>query len=419
MKECGVGFGCRVGKKLYLCTVLFVLKYNFKLFKVVASTPLTMSEYIYRLLSDSILKAHKYFPVIIVTGPRQSGKSTMCRHLFPDYKYTNLEDISLRTDAMRDPGGFLESLGENAIIDEVQNVPEILSMIQVRVDEFKDRKYILTGSSNFSLLRTRSQSLAGRAAIFTLLPFSLLEPKSILDAKTTDTIITEGLYPRVIAQNTPFDLYYRGYYNTYVERDLRDLLKVKNIMAFDKFMRLLAARIGSEFNASSLAREVEVSSVTIKEWLSILMTSYIAFPLMPYHINCSKRLTKMPKIYFYDTGLACFLLGIDNAEVLKSHQMRGPLFENLAVCELIKSRYNEGKDPRLYFYREKSGVEVDVVADDGGGQHLYEIKAGATLRSNYMDNMKKVKETLPNVTATTVIYDNEGVPPLSVNIRDI
>lgn len=320
---------------------------------------------------------------------------------------------------MRNPIGFLDALGEKAIIDEVQNVPEILSMIQVRVDEFKNRRYILTGSSNFSLLRTKSQSLAGRAAIFTLLPFSLPEVKDIVDNQSTDRIITEGLYPRVIVRNIPPDLYYRGYYNTYVERDLRDLLKVKNIMAFDKFMRLLATRIGSEFNASSLSRETEVSSVTIKEWLSILMTSYIAFPLKPYSSNYSKRLTKMPKIYFYDTGLACFLLGIENEEVLKSHQMRGPLFENLAVCELLKRRYNDGKEPRLYFYREKSGLEVDVVAEEGSGLHLYEIKAGANLRSNYMDNMRKVKETLPNVNGTTVIYDSEGNTPLSVNIREI
>lgn len=378
-----------------------------------------MSEYINRLLSTRILEAHEYFPVIIVTGPRQAGKSTLCRHLFPDYSYVNLEDISLRTDAMRNPIGFLDALGDRAIIDEVQNVPEIMSMIQVRVDEYKERKYVLSGSSNFSLLRTKSQSLAGRAAIFTLLPFSLLEPKGILDMQSTDLIITEGLYPRVIAQNAPYNLYYKSYYNTYVERDLRDLLKVKNLMAFDKFMRLLASRIGSEFNASALAREAEVSSVTIKEWLSILMTSYIAFPLMPYSVNLSKRLTKMPKIYFYDTGLACFLLGIESEDVLKSHQMRGPLFENLAICELLKRRYNDGKDPQLYFYREHSGLEVDVVAEEGGGLHLYEIKSGATLRSSYMENIMKAKEILPNVKATTVIYDSEGYPPLSVNIRDI
>ncbi|MDE6582890.1 MAG: AAA family ATPase, partial [Duncaniella sp.] len=231
-----------------------------------------MSDYIDRLVAPSILEAHRYFPVIEVTGPRQSGKSTLCRHLFPNYTYTNLEDISIRTEAMRNPVGFIDSLGERAIIDEVQNVPDLLSMIQVRVDENKNRKYILTGSSNFSLLRTKSQSLAGRVAIFTLLPFSLREAKSIMAEKSTDSIIIDGLYPRVIADNAPVEMYYRGYYNTYVERDLRDLLQIKNLMAFDTFIRLLASRIGSEFNASAIAREAGVSSVTIKEWMSILMT---------------------------------------------------------------------------------------------------------------------------------------------------
>ncbi len=377
------------------------------------------TEYIDRLLTPSVLEAHKYFPVIVITGPRQSGKSTLCRHLFPDYTYTNLEDITLRTNAMMDPTGFLDSLGKNAIIDEVQNVPELLSMIQVRVDEFEDRKYILSGSSNFSLLRTISQSLAGRAAIFTLLPLSLKETKGIVDNRSTDNIILDGLYPRVIAKGVPSSLYYRNYYNTYVERDLRDLLNIKNILAFDKFIRLLASRIGSEFNASSIAREADVSSVTIKEWLSILTTSYIAFPLMPYYANISKRLTKMPKIYFYDTGLACFLLGIDTEEKLQTHQMRGRLFENLAICELLKGKYNQGKDPRLYFYREKSGLEVDAVEEVGGSLHLYEVKSANSIRPDFLENMKAVQKSHPNVSQTTVIYDGKTMAPLTLNIRDI
>ena len=378
-----------------------------------------MSEYIDRIVSPDIMEAHKYFPVILLTGPRQSGKSTLCRHLFHGYTYVNLEDITLRTEAMRNPAGFLDSLGDKVIIDEVQNVPEILSMVQVRVDEYKSRKYILTGSSNFSLLRTRSQSLAGRAAIFTLLPFSLIEIKNLVAKESTDSIIVNGLYPRIIAEHAPSELYYRSYYNTYVERDLRDLLKIKNLMAFDTFIRLLAARIGSEFNASAIAREVGVSSVTVKEWMSILMTSYIAFPLMPYYKNVSKQLTKMPKIYFYDTGLACFLLGINSGDILKNHQMRGALFENLAICELLKRSYNQGKDPRLFFYRDTTGLEVDVVSEENGGLHLYEVKAGATLRSGYLDNMKKVSGILPNVTGSTVIYDSEAYSPISLNIRDI
>lgn len=378
-----------------------------------------MTHYIDRLLTPGILEARRYFPVIVVTGPRQSGKTSLCRHIFPDYNYVNLEDITTRTFAMGNPAGFLDSLGNEAIIDEVQNVPDLMSMIQVRVDEHPERRYILTGSSDFSLLKTISQSLAGRAALFTLLPLSLAEVREIAADRSIDRIIIEGLYPRVTADEAPYDIYYRSYYNTYVERDLRDLLRVRNIMAFDSFIRLLAGRIGSEFNASAIAREAGVSSVTVKEWMSLLSTSYIAFPLMPYYKNISKCLTKMPKIYFYDTGLACFLLGIDSEEVLKTHQMRGALFENLAVCELLKKQYNAGKDPRLFNYREKSGPEVDVVAEQGGSLHLYEIKSGKTIRPDFIAKMADVRHRLDNVTSATVIFDGESLPPMTLNIRDI
>lgn len=378
-----------------------------------------MSEYIDRLLSVSVLEAYKYFPVMVITGPRQSGKTCLCRHLFPDYTYANLEDITLRAGASQDPAGFLDSLGDGAIIDEVQNVPEILSMIQVRVDEDSHKRYILTGSSNFSLLQSISQSLAGRAALFTLLPFSLKEIRTLIKSQSINQVILQGLYPRVIAGNMPFEIYYRNYYNTYVERDLRDLLKVKNILSFDKFMRLLASRIGSEFNASTMAREVGVSSVTIKEWLSILMTSYIAFPLRPYYNNISKQFTKMPKVYFYDTGLVCFLMGIDSIEKLSSHHLYGALFENLAICELLKKSYNSGRDPRLYFYREKSGLEVDAITEHGTDMHLYEIKSGETLRPEYIKKMKEVTEKMSCKVESTVIYNGESHKPFAVNIRDV
>ena len=378
-----------------------------------------MDKYIDRLLAPIILNSHNYFPVIVITGPRQSGKTWLCRHLFSDYKYVNLEDITLRVGAAQDPISFLDSLGKTVIIDEVQNVPELLSMIQVRVDEDPESHYILTGSSNFSLLRTVSQSLAGRAALFTLLPFSLKEVEGIVSSHSINQIMLEGLYPRVIAGNAPETIYYRSYYNTYVERDLRDLLNVKNILAFDKFMRLLATRIGSEFNATTLSREIGVSSVTIKEWLSILTTSYIAFPLQPYYNNMSKQLTKMPKIYFYDTGLACFLLGIDSEDKLKSHQMRGALFENLAICELIKRDYNQGNDPRLTFYREKSGLEVDALTEYEGVLNMYEIKSGETLHADYLKNLKDVALKISNKTISHVIYNGENLPPLAINIRNI
>lgn len=378
-----------------------------------------MGDYIPRLMGRRVTEAHKYYQVIVVCGPRQSGKTSLCKHLYPDYKYVNLEDITTRSSAITDPTAFIDSLGQTAIIDEVQNVPEILSMIQVRVDENPGSRYILTGSSNFSLLQTISQSLAGRAALFTLLPFSLPEIKALVADESIDTILVNGLYPKLITNQIPASMFYRNYYNTYVERDLRNLLKVKNIVVFDKFMRLLAARIGSEFNASALSREIQVSSVTINDWLSLLVTSYIAFPLHPYFVNVSKQFTKMPKVYFYDTGLACFLLGIENAEQMAQHPLCGALFENLAICELIKRDFNAGKDCRINFYREKSGIEVDAVINNGLNLNLYEIKSSQTLRPDFTANMKQAATALKTGTTGTVIYNGPSIPPLFLNIRDV
>lgn len=378
-----------------------------------------MSEYIFREITPQILEAREYFQVIVVTGPRQSGKTRLCTEIFSDYKYVNLEDIGQRALATEDPIGFIDSLGGKAIIDEVQNVPDILSMIQVRIDANPEYSYILTGSCDFALMKSITQSLAGRAALFTLLPFSLKEAKNMVKDLSIDKIILKGLYPKVISGGVPYSIYYRNYYNTYVERDLRDLLKVKNLLVFDKFVRLLASRIGSEINASSLSREVGVSSVTIKEWLSLLFTSYIAFPLMPYFNNVSKQLVKMPKIYFYDTGLVCSLLGIDSDEKLSNHYMRGALFENLAVCELIKSKYNDGLKPNLYFYRDKGGLEVDVVDATNSDLHLYEIKANSTFKSNFTNNMKALSSEFSSVKECTVIYDGTTIGRTAINIKEI
>lgn len=378
-----------------------------------------MSMIISRAIAPHIEEAHKYYPVIVVTGPRQSGKTFMCRHIFEDYKYVNLEDITSRVAATADPGAFLESLGDHAIIDEVQNVPDLLSMIQVSVDNNPDKRYILTGSSNFALLQSITQSLAGRAATFTLLPFSLIEAHEAIEDKTIDSVMQSGLYPGLIAKGIPSEMFYRNYYNTYVERDLRNLLKIQNLLAFDTFIRLIASRAGSEFNASALAREAGVSSVTIKEWLSLLTASYIVFPLRPYFANISKQLTKMPKIFFYDTGLLCFLLGINSAEQLEKSPFRGAVFENLAICELIKREYNSGKDPLIYFYREKSGAEIDALVSRNGRLSLYEIKSSETLRPDFIQNMKATATLLPEVDTTTVIYNGASIPPVAINIRDI
>lgn len=378
-----------------------------------------MNEYIPRLLSSKIEEAAKYYPVLVITGPRQSGKTSMCRHLYPDASYVNLENVTTRAKAANDINAFLDSLGDMAIIDEVQHVPDLLSMIQVRVDENKKLRYILTGSSNFSLLRTITQSLAGRSALFTLLPLSFMEFNSVQKELNTNELMWQGQYPGVIAEGFPVHNFYSNYYNTYVERDLRDLLKLRNLLTFDKFVRMLAIRVGSEFNASALAREVGVSSHTITEWLSLLATSYIAYPLAPYFSNLSKRLTKMPKVYFYDTGLLCYLLDIETYEMLENHPLRGAIFENLAMGELLKSRLNKALDPNLYFYREKSGLEVDAVLMTAGFLHLYEIKAGKSIRPEYFDNINALKRSQNNISASTIIYDGDSLPPICVNIRDI
>ncbi|MCM1139744.1 MAG: ATP-binding protein [Muribaculum sp.] len=376
--------------------------------------------YIYRDITPRIEDANKVYPIITITGPRQCGKSTLSRHLFPDYRYVNLEQIVNRSMAAADPQGFIEGLGHKAIIDEVQHSPQLLSEIQVKVDEDRSCRYILTGSSNFSLLSNVTQSLAGRTALFTLLPFAFSEIKDLVQIEDINQLIWNGFYPGVICNGiSPAD-FYDNYYNTYVERDLRDLLKVSNLLKFDTFVRMLALRVGSEFNSSSLSREIGVSSVTISEWLSLLVTSYIVFELPPYYHNPSKSLTKSKKIYFYDTGLLCNLLSITNPDMLGSNPLRGAIFENLAVAEIMKKRLLKSNRPNMYFYRENRGVEVDVVIPNGTGSlQLYEIKSSKSLQPDYAANMKKMSATIGVPTQSTVIYNGQSLPPMALNIRDI
>lgn len=378
-----------------------------------------MTNYIDRLISSKIKEASDYFPVITITGPRQAGKSTLCRHLFPDYKYVSLERIPVRTAAMEDLEKFMNSLGDKVIIDEVQHVPEILSEIQCRVDEDKRLRYVLTGSSNFSLLDNVSQSLAGRTALFTLLPFAEEETRDYCSKTDTNTLLFNGCYPGILVDGVPPELFYANYYDTYVERDLRNLLKVSNITAFDKFVHLLALRVGSEFNATALSREVGVSSVTINEWLTILETSYIAFRLQPYYNNPNKRLTKTPKVYFHDTGLLCYLLSIETKQHLDIHPNRGQVFENYVVAEMMKQDANQNRRNRLFYYREIQGLEVDILRLGGSEILLYEVKSGKTYQSNYQKNMKALTESLTGVKSGTVIYDGETLSPDILNFRDM
>ncbi|MBD5288316.1 MAG: ATP-binding protein [Bacteroides sp.] len=377
--------------------------------------------YIERSLTDSIKKAIPFYSVIVITGPRQVGKTTLCRHLFEDFRYVNLERPTERQFAMDDIEGFVDGLGSKVIIDEVQNVPEILSYIQVKVDEDPELKYVITGSSNFSLLHTVTQSLAGRAALFTLLPLSFKEIKDYVQSSGIREIMYNGFYPAIFTKETPPDMFYSNYYSTYVERDIRKISQLKNINTFEVFMHLCAGRAGTELNYSSLGVEAGVSAPTVKEWLSLLSASYITYTLHPYFTNINKRLTKSPKLYFYDTGLLCFLLGIEDADQLMTHPLRGAIFENLVVTEMMKENYNSGKIPRLFFYRENSGREVDIVEEHGTSLSLYEVKASKTFSKDFRKNLDYLKKNLSEITIkdSIVVYDGETFPPFAINVRDI
>lgn len=379
-----------------------------------------MEKYIPREISAVIEQASIYYQVIVVTGPRQVGKTTLCRHLFAGFKYVNLEELDTREMVAADPRAFMDSLGKKVIIDEVQNVPKLLSYIQVRVDNDPELKIVLTGSSNFSLMQSVTQSLAGRAALFTLLPLSFKELGDYPKDSSTDEILFRGFYPALFDRRIPSRSFYSNYYTTYVERDIRKLMQLRNLDSFQTFIRLCAGRIGTEVNLASLGVEVGVSAPTIREWLSLLHASYITFSLKPYYVNINKRLTKTPKLYFYDTGLACWLLDIENPSQLSTHPLRGAIFENLAVIELLKARYNVGETDNLYFYRENSGREVDVVQTQADKLKLYEVKASKTFNRDFLKNINYLKDIFGDkISFGTVVYDGESLPPLAVNIRDI
>jgi predicted AAA+ superfamily ATPase len=351
----------------------------------------------------------RHFPVVVLTGPRQSGKTTLCKEKFSGYTYFNMEDISVREQIAAAPRHFLEAYAaKGIIIDEAQCYPELFSYIQVVADDHPDHHFIITGSSNFALTHKITQSLSGRAALLTLLPLSLAELKGIRNIDT-DTLLLNGGYPAVWAKKIPPNDVCRNYYNTYVERDVRQLLNIKDLSKFQIFIRLCAGRIGSELNASALSNEVGVSVNTIHEWLSTLEASYILFRLPPFHKNIGKRLIKSPKLYFYDTGLVCFLLGIENEQQLKSHPLRGAIFENLVVLEFVKSRLNQGKDPNFYYYRDKSQKEIDLIQENGNQYVAYEIKSAKAFHTDFLNNLHYLKNLLGDaLTAYGVIYDGDA-----------
>ena len=359
-----------------------------------------------RGLYDVVKENLHYFSIVTITGPRQSGKTTLIRHMFPDMPYYSLETPDTLAMAMSDPVFFLMQHKEGMILDEVQNAPQLLSYLQGIVDEHRERKYILSGSSQFSLQTSISQSLAGRTAVLELLPISLQELNVFCPIVHADKLMLSGFYPAVIAGDNIPRLFYPAYVRTYLERDVRNLLQVKDIFQFQTFLRLCAGRIGSLFNASELSNEVGVSVNTIRSWLSILQASYIVFVLHPYFENSQKRLVKTPKIYFYDTGLVCYLLGIESEQQLVSDRIRGHLFENMVIADMLKRYCNMGKSSEFMFYRDSNGNEIDLLVSQGTSIEAFEIKSAATYNNFFETGFRNLPQQLASrITRRAVIYN--------------
>lgn len=379
------------------------------------------SKYISREITSAIIEAARYFSVITVTGPRQSGKSTLLRHIYPDVPYISLENPDTRLIAKSDPKSLLLAYKDGVIIDEVQNVPELLSYLQEIVDLEPSRRYYLTGSSQFALLKKVTQSLAGRSAVFELLPLSLKEITDELKGDSIDELIYKGFYPAIWSDSNTPPLLYPNYTKTYLERDVRTLLGVKDLDAFQRFIRLCAARIGSVFNASELSNEIGVSSNTVNSWLSVLQASYLIYLLPPFFTNTRKRLTKSPKLYFTDCGLASYLLDIDSPQIVNRDKMRGHLFENMVITNMMKSRLNQGKSPQLYFYRDSNGNEIDLMVKTGSTYRCIEIKSSATFHPSFLHGLKSFETAFPELTGEkSVIYTGESMPSVNgVKIENI
>jgi predicted AAA+ superfamily ATPase len=339
-----------------------------------------------RDLSPTLRRLAASFPVIAVTGPRQSGKTTLARATFPNTPYVSLEDPTERAFAQEDPRGFLARFAHGAIFDEAQRWPDLFSYLQGMVDADRHMgRFILTGSQQFGLLSGVTQSLAGRVGLTRLLPLALAElPAPDIASQDLDAIMRQGLYPALHTQVvTPAD-WYASYVATYVERDVRQLLNVQDLSGFQRFLRLCAGRCGQMHNLSALAGEAGIAHSTARAWLSVLEASDLIYLLPPYHRNFGKRLVKTPKLYFVDVGLACWLLGIRNTETLALHPLRGALFETLVVSEFLKSRFNAGQPADLYFWRDNNGLEADLVFEVGNRLQTIEIKSGRTVTPDYI-----------------------------------
>lgn len=333
------------------------------------------------------------YPIVAVTGPRQSGKTTLLRNMFPEYQYVSLENPDNLSFAVHDPNGFLQLYNDRVIFDEVQRAPELFSYLQTVVDQSKKMgQFMLSGSQNFNLLNNISQSLAGRVALLRLLPFDFAELKSeSLLPDDFSEILIRGNYPALYDRPIPTTDYYANYLETYVERDISTILNIKDLSSFRTFVRLCAGRSGQLFNLSELARDAAISVPTVRSWLSILESSYLVFRLQPYFRNFNKRLIKSPKLYFYDTGLLCFLLGIKTAEQLLLDQQKGGIFENFIINEYLRQIHHQNLHRELYYWRDSNGLEIDLlVGSDSPAFDLVEIKASKTISQIMFKNLDAV-----------------------------
>ncbi|RLB84746.1 MAG: AAA family ATPase [Deltaproteobacteria bacterium] len=346
-----------------------------------------------RDITTELIEAAGEYPVVTIFGPRQSGKTTLVQMTFPEKMYYSLEEPDVRIAAETDPRGFLTKLPEGGVLDEIQRLPGLLSYIQGIVDQKKKTgMFILTGSHQPGLHQSVSQSLAGRTAVLTLLPFSLSELRNYRKNWEPFELIVKGAYPRVHDKDLKPSRFFNGYMQTYIERDVRALINLKDLRSFQQFFTLLAGRIGQVVNYTSLSNDVGVSATTIKNWISVLKASFVVFELSPFFENIRKRVVKSPKIYFSDVGLATYLLGIETSEQVSRDPLRGGLYENLLILEILKSRLNYGKRPELFFYRDTHGNEVDLIIRATRNLIPFEIKSAVTFTPDFLKGIEHFRE---------------------------
>ncbi len=362
--------------------------------------------YYNRDIEKEALELSSHYPVLTITGPRQSGKTTLARHLFKDLPYFSFENPDIRSLVINDPRKFLSQLPKGAILDEIQNVPHILSYLQEIADERKNQLlFVITGSNHFAVMQKVTQSLAGRTGILKLLPFSLSETMAGNQFSTNELLI-KGFYPAVYKSKLSAPKIYRNYYETYLQKDVRQLIQIKDLNLFDKFIRICAGRTGSLLNTANIANETGLSIPTIRSWLSILEASYIIMLLPPFYENIKKRLIKSPKLYFYDVGLASYLLGIDDKDLMSRDPLRGSLFENMVVMDIVKYRFNSGHDHNLSFFRDSHHNEVDLIFRHGLRLIPLEIKSSQTFNPDFLKSLGYFKSMFPErVEKEYLIYD--------------